>query len=234
MSLTTRWNWMSPARAGVLAGALMAASLLSGCGFLLLGGAVVGGTMVAADRRSSGTQIDDQAIEVKAASRVRDLLGDRGHVNVTSFNRLVLITGEVPTEGDKAAIEQGIARIDNVRSTVNELAVMLSSSLTNRSNDALITSKVKATLIDAGEISANAFKVVTERGTVYLMGRVTEREASRASDLVRTIKGVQKVVRVVEIVTEAELNAIQPGGTSKSAVAAEGAASPQAPGGVRP
>jgi len=204
-------------RTSLLVGLLAASSLLSGCAFLLVGGAVAGGAMVAIDRRSSGTQIDDQTIEVKAGPRLRELLGDRGHVNVTSYNRLVLLSGEVPTDADKAAVEQGIARLDNVRSIVNELAVATASSLTSRSNDALLTSKAKATLVDAGDISANAFKLVTERGTVYLMGRVTEREATRAADLIRTIKGVQKVVRVVEIITDAELAELQPGSVPKSA-----------------
>lgn len=203
-------------RTTAVVAALAASSLLSGCAFLLIGGAVAGGTMVAADRRSSGTQIDDQSIELKSATKVRELLGDRGHVNVTSYNRIALLTGEVPSDADKAAIEQAVSRVDNVRSTVNELGVMMATSLTNRSNDALITSKVKATLIDAGEISANAFKVVTERGTVYLLGRVTEREASRATDLARTIKGVQKVVRVVEIVSDGDLAELQPGSMPKS------------------
>lgn len=212
-------------RTTLVVGALAASSLLSGCAFLLIGGAVVGGSMMATDRRSPGTQIDDQTIEVKAGSRVREVLGDRGHVNVTSYNRLTLITGEVPSDADKAAIEQAIGRIDNVRSTVNELTVALASSLTNRSNDALLTSKVKATLLDAGEISATAFKVVTERGTVYLMGRVTEREASRASDLARTIRGVQKVVRVVEVISEAELGELQPGSVPKSAAGSASGAS---------
>jgi osmotically-inducible protein OsmY len=203
-------------RTTVLVGVLAASSLLSGCAFLLIGGAIAGGSMVAIDRRSSGTQIDDQAIEVKSGPRLRELLGDRGHVNVTSYNRMALLTGEVPTDADKAAVEQAVARLDNVRSTVNELAVTTASSLTSRSNDALLTSKAKATLVDAGEISANAFKVLSERGTVYLMGRVTEREATRAADLIRTIKGVQKVVRVVEIVSDAELADLQPGSVPKS------------------
>lgn len=202
-------------RTASLLSALIASSALSGCAALLVGGAVVGGSLLATDRRSSGTQIDDQSIEMKANTKVRELLGDRGHVNVTSYNRLVLLTGEVPTDADKSAIEQSVAKVDNVRSTVNELAAMTASSLSNRSNDALVTSKVKATLVDAGDISANAFKVVTERGTVYLMGKVTEREAERASELTRSISGVQKVVRVVEVITEAELAELNPRGAPK-------------------
>jgi osmotically-inducible protein OsmY len=196
-------------RAAVI-GALIASSILSGCAALLVGGAVVGGTMMATDRRSSGAMIDDQSIELKANTKVQEILGDRGHVNVTSYNRMVLLSGEVPTEADKAAIEQSIAKVDNVRSVVNELAATMASSLSNRSNDALITSKVKATLVDAGDLSSSAFKVVTERSTVYLMGRVTEREADRATDLTRSISGVQKVVRVMEVISEAELAELDP------------------------
>ncbi len=206
-------------RTAAVIGALAATTALSGCAALLVGGAVVGGSLIATDRRSSGTQIDDQSIELKANSRVRDLLGDRGHVNVTSYNRLVLLTGEVPTEADRTNIEQAVSRLDNVKSVVNDLAVMTASSLSQRSNDTLVTSKVKATLVDAGDISANAFKVLTERGTVYLMGRVTEREAERASNLARSISGVQKVVKVLEIVSEAELSEIDPKAVPKSAAA---------------
>jgi osmotically-inducible protein OsmY len=198
-------------RSALVIGALAATTALSGCAALLVGGAVVGGSLLATDRRTSGAQIEDQAIELKSNTRVREILGDRGHVNVTSYNRMVLLTGEVPTESDKSAIEQSVAKVDGVRgSVVNELGVMTASSLSNRSNDALVTSKVKATLVDAGDISANAFKVLTERGVVYLMGRVTEREAERASELTRSISGVQKVVRVLEVISEGELAEIDP------------------------
>lgn len=180
--------------------------LISGCA-LVATTAVVGGTMVMVDRRSTGAQVDDQTIELKAVTRASEIAGDRAHVNVTSFNRTVLITGEVASEADRAAIEQAIQRLDSVRSTVNELAVMPLSSLGARSNDTLLTSKVKATFIDAADLQSNAFKVVTERSVVYLMGRVTEREAKRATDLTRSVSGVQKVVRVFDIVTEAELAA---------------------------
>jgi osmotically-inducible protein OsmY len=183
----------------------LAAAQLSACAPLVVGGAMVGGTMVALDRRTTGTQVEDQTIESKASSRIKELAGDRSHVNITSYNRTVLLTGEAATEADRVAIEQVVQRVENVRSTVNELAVMLPSSLSTRSNDSYLTTKVKATYVDAKDLQANAFKVLTERGNVYLMGRVTEREATRATDLARTVSGVQKVVRVFEIVTEAEL-----------------------------
>jgi osmotically-inducible protein OsmY len=126
---------------------------------------------------------------------------------------MVLLTGEVASEADRTALEQAIARIENVRSTLNELAVMGSSSLTARSNDAILTSKVKASFFDAKDLQANVVKVVSERATVYLMGRVTEREAARAAEIARSVSGVQKVVRVFDILSEAELAAL--GGEAK-------------------
>ena len=190
--------------------AVTLAGALSACAPLVLGGAMVGSVLMATDRRSSGAQVEDQAIELKAINRVREVVGDRGHVNTTSYNRMVLLTGEVPNEADKLAVEQAVARIENVRSTVNDLVIAGNSSLTSRSNDTILTSKVKAAFVDARDMLSNAFKVVTERGTVYLMGRVTEREATRAAELARSVSGVQKVVRVFEIVTEAELADLQP------------------------
>ncbi|MCC7100175.1 MAG: BON domain-containing protein [Rubrivivax sp.] len=189
--------------------AASALSLLPGCAPLLVGGAMVGGTMMVLDRRSSGAQVDDQAIELKAAVRVREL-GLPAHVNVTSYNRVMLITGEVPREADRRLIEQQLSRIDAVRSVVNELAVAENSTVGSRTTDSVITSKVKASFVDAKDLQAQAAKVVTERGIVYLMGRVTEREAARFADVARSVEGVRKVVRVFEIVTEGELAATQP------------------------
>ena len=163
----------SLARRSALLVALAASSLFSACAPLLVGGAMVGTTMVVADRRTSGTQVEDQGIELKSLTRVREAIGERGHVSATSYNRMVLLTGEVPSEADKAAVEQAIAKIENVRSIVNELGVMGSASLTSRSNDTILTSKVKASFVDAKDLQANAVKVVTERSVVYLMGRVT-------------------------------------------------------------
>jgi osmotically-inducible protein OsmY len=196
-------------RAGLLLGVLLAAGVLQGCAPLIVGGAAVGSALMVTDRRSSGTQIDDQGIELKAGNRIREVVGDRGHINVTSYNRLALITGEVPSEADRNAVGQAIQRIEGVKSTVNELAVAGNSSLTSRSNDAILTSKVKATFVDAKDLQANALKVVTERGNVYLMGIVTEREANRASELAAGISGVQKVVKVFEVISEAELAGLQ-------------------------
>ncbi len=202
--MTTRTDRRSRPLLALLAAASLGAAL-SGCAALFIGGAFVGGALLVTDRRTSGTQIDDQSIELKAGSRARELLGDRGHINTTSYNRLVLITGEVSTEADKAAAEQAISRIENVRSVFNELGVTGISSLNSRSADTILTSKVKASLVDAKDILANVFKVVTERGTVYLMGRVTEREAGRATEVAQRVPGVLKVVRVFDILTDAEL-----------------------------
>ena len=200
-------------------GVCLAASL-SACVPLLMGGAVVGTALVATDRRTSGAQLEDEGIELRSASRLREALGDRALVNVTSFNRRVLISGEVPTEQDKQLVEQTVSRVENVRTVVNELAVLGNSSLTQRSNDALITGKVKAGLVDSKDLFANAFKVTTERGTTYLMGRVTQREADRATEVARTTGGVQKVVKVFEIISEDELRNLQPKPASADSKAA--------------
>jgi osmotically-inducible protein OsmY len=195
---------------------VLVSTALSACAPLLLGGAMVGGSLIVIDRRTSGAQLEDKSIELKAMRRISEAVGDRGHINVNSYNRLVLITGEASTEADKTAIEQGISRIDNVQSVVNDVVVTFPSPLSSRSNDTLLTSKVKASLVDAADIQSTVFKVATERGVVYLMGRVTDREATRSSDVARGVSGVQKVVRVFEIVSEGELNKT----TAKPAAAA--------------
>jgi osmotically-inducible protein OsmY len=189
---------------------LVAATALVGCAPLLVGGAMVGGSMMAIDRRTSGAQIDDQTIEVKGIKRVNETIGDRGSVSVTSYNHIVLLTGTVTNEADKAALERAVGAIESVRSVVDEVAVGTAASFGNRSSDTLLTGKVKASFVDAKDLQVIAFKVVTERGVVYLMGRVTEREANRAADIARGVGGVVKVVKVFEIVTEAELADLQP------------------------
>ncbi len=195
------------ARLARLTAALLLAASAAGCAPLLLGGAVISGGLVATDRRTTGTQVEDQSIELKAASRVR-ALSTLGHVNVVSYNRVVLITGEVPSDKEKAEVQAAVAAVENVKTVVNELAVLGNSSVGSRSNDTLLGAKVKATLVDAKDVQAHAFKVVAERGNIYLMGRVTEREAARGADLARSVGGVQKVVRVFEILSEEELAAL--------------------------
>jgi osmotically-inducible protein OsmY len=183
---------------------------LTGCFPLLVGGAVTGGVLVAADRRTSGTVIEDNAIQLKASNRIDDNLGDRVHVNTSSYNRQLLLTGEVPTLQDKQLVEKVVSGVENLRNVVNEVAVMGNSTLTQRSSDALVTSRVKANLVDAKDLYVNAFKVVTERGTVYLMGRVTQREANRATEVVSGTSGVQRLVRMLEIISEDDLQRMLP------------------------
>jgi osmotically-inducible protein OsmY len=190
--------------------ALAAASFtlaLPGCAPLIIGGAAVG-AMVAVDRRTPGAQVEDETIELRGGSRVRDALGDRAHINVTSYNRQVLLTGEVPSEQARQNAEQVISRVDNVKGTVNELAVLPASTLGQRSSDALISAKIKASFVDERELYVGAFRVVTERGVVYLMGRVTQRESDKATQIARTISGVQRVVRIFEIISDEELRRV--------------------------
>ncbi len=202
--MTTRLPHLT--RAIILGTAL---ACLSGCIPLLVGGAVMGG-LVATDRRTSGTVVEDEGIELKASARIRENLGDRVHVNVTSYNRQVLLTGEVPSAQDKQLVEQVAAQTENVRNVVNELAVLGGSTLAQRSSDTVVTGRVKAALLDAKDLYSNAFKIVTERGVTYVMGRVTQREANRATDIITSTQGVQKVVRVLEIISEEELTRLLP------------------------
>ena len=189
-----------------LVGALTLVTLtsLQGCVLLLGAGAVAGGLSLN-DRRTGGAQVEDESIELKSGPRIHEAIGDKGHVNVTSYNRIVLISGEVPTDADKAAAEKAVTGIEGVTNVVDELEVGANSTLSTRSSDTVITTRVKSALIDAKDLQASAIKVVTERGNVYLMGRVTEREAARAADIARSQPSVLKVVRVFGILTEEQL-----------------------------
>ncbi|MEO7117167.1 MAG: BON domain-containing protein [Caldimonas sp.] len=207
------------ARIGALASLAIATSLLSGCAAVIFGGAVVGSAMVATDRRTSGTLVEDEVIELKAKGRMSEAFpnDDIARINTTSYNRMVLLTGEVPTDADKLKAEQTAARIENVSSVVNELSVGPPNTFKEKTGDAFITSKVKASLVDAKDLFANSIKVVTHRGVVYLMGRVTEREANRATEVARGVAGVTKVVRVFDVITESELANTQPRSLAKPA-----------------
>ncbi|HUW37502.1 MAG TPA: BON domain-containing protein [Rhodocyclaceae bacterium] len=183
--------------------ALLAAStaMLSGC----FGAAVVGtgaGVLMASDRRPAETYVTDEAIEVRAADRIKDQFGDRVHVSVTSYDRSVLLVGEVPDAATRSAVEKVVSGVPNVKSISNELMIAGANSLSGESNDAYITTKVKARFVDANQFSANHVKVVTEAGVVYLLGIVTKREADEAVQIARTTAGVMKVVRVFEIISE--------------------------------
>ncbi len=208
-------------RRTLMAAALASTALLSACAPLLLGGAAVSGALMATDRRTSGAQVEDQAIEFKGESRLKAALGDRAHLNVTSYNRTALITGEVASDADRQLAESTIQGIENVKAVVNEATVAGLSSLTSRTNDAIIASKVKASFVDAKDLQANSIKVVGERGIIYLMGRVTEREAMRAVEVARGVSGVQKVVRVFERISEAALKGMQPEPKAKPAQPAQ-------------
>ncbi len=205
-----------------LAGALLCGALLSsltGCVEMIIGGAVMG-TVAAADRRTLGAQTEDKSITVKAEVRVPNLVGQAGHVNIASFNRRVLLTGEVRDEAMKAAVEREVRGIGGVDSIANELAIAGPSTYTSRSSDALVTTKVKASLVDMKTISANSFKVVTERGIVYMMGRVTQREGVVGSDVARGVGGVQQVVKLFDYISEEELKQFQPDATPAPAAKA--------------
>ncbi|KON81079.1 BON domain-containing protein [Azoarcus sp. PA01] len=183
--------------------AAAALPVLQGCFPLVAGGVGAGAAMVA-DRRTSGAYVEDEGIEWRAASALRDRMGDAVHINVTSFNRNVLLTGEAPSEAHRTEIERVVSGVSNVRGITNEVQVAGIASLTSRSNDSVITSKVKARFVDAATFGAHHVKVVTEAGTVYLLGLVTRREADAATDVARTTSGVRKVVRVFEYITDQE------------------------------
>ncbi|MEC4718749.1 BON domain-containing protein [Noviherbaspirillum sp. CPCC 100848] len=195
-------NWTRftrPLAALVLCGTVAAS--LQGCVEMAVGSAVVG-TLAATDRRTFGAQTEDKAIVFKGEGRVASLVGGAGHVNVASFNRKVLLTGEVRDEAMKAAVEREVAAIEGVQSVVNDLEIAGVSSFTSRSNDSLLTGRVKAAFVDTRDLYANSIKVVTERGIVYLMGRVTQREGHLAAEVASNISGVQKVVKVFEYISE--------------------------------
>lgn len=150
------------------------------------------------DRRTSGTQIEDEGIELRAVNRISERYGDKVHVNVTAYTRSVLLTGEVPDAAAKADIEKMVSTVQNVRAVTNELVVSGLSGFGARGNDSFITSKVKARFLDAGKFNPLHVKVVTEAAVVYLLGIVTDKEAADAVEIARTTGGVRKVVRIFE------------------------------------
>lgn len=177
---------------------LAAVLLLAGCPAVIIGGgAVAYGTIE--DRRTSGTMIDDDSIETRISRSVRERYGENTHVNVISFNRSVLLTGEVPEEARRAEIEKLAQGAGNVRNITNELQLGAPSSLGARANDSYITTKVKGRILDSSKVNPIHVKVVTEAGVVYLMGIVTEQEAADAVDVARNTGGVVKVVRIFDL-----------------------------------
>ncbi|MCP5269500.1 MAG: BON domain-containing protein [Zoogloeaceae bacterium] len=178
----------------------LAAPALTGCVAAVATG-VTAGTLAVMDRRSFGMQTEDETIEWKILSNIASKYGENVHVNQTSYNRKVLLTGEVPSEEVKAEIGQLASKTTNVESIWNELQVAPVTSFQNRSNDAFITSKVKGRFVDGGKFRANLVKVVTEAGTVFLLGLVTRHEADAAIEIARTTAGVKKVVNVMQIIS---------------------------------
>ncbi len=181
----------------------IAATMLAGC----FPAAVVGvgaGALMVADRRITETYLADEAIEMRASNRIGEKFGSEAHINVTSYNRMLLLTGEVPSAEAKAELGRIMATVPNVKSVSNEVLVGPASSLSGRSTDTYTTSKVKARFVEYNKFAANKVKVVTEWGTVFLLGLVTQREADDAVDIARTTGGVQKVVRLFEIIADDE------------------------------
>jgi osmotically-inducible protein OsmY len=199
---------------------------VTGCVPAVIATGATVGVMSAQDRRSTGVQTDDEGIEWKAAQSVPERYAAASHLNFTSFNQRLLITGEVPSEEARAAIGEQAAKVLGVKDVINETAIAPASSLSARSNDSYITSKVKARLVDEKNISANHIKVVTENGIVYLMGIVTEREAKVAVAVARTTEGVRKVVNVMQVMSDAEIQRLT---TFPSAGSSPAAAPPPAP-----
>jgi osmotically-inducible protein OsmY len=177
--------------------ALTAPLLLQGCPALIVGGGAAAVSSLE-DRRSTGTQMDDGSIESRASQRIGQGVGERAHVNVTAFNRAVLLTGEAWDEATRAEVEKIVAAVGNVRSVTNEVQVSGVSSTGSRANDTALTAKVKGRFLGTKDFNPLHVKVVTEQGVVYLLGLVTEGEAEAATELARTTGGVRKVVKVFE------------------------------------
>ena len=176
-----------------------AATQLTGCIGVFAGGAAAGGAVVA-DRRTSGIYVEDENIELKAVKFMETNLGEHAHVNVTSYNRNVLLTGEVPDVAAKAKAIGAVKAITNVRNITDELVVGPKSGLSSRSNDTYLTSKVKSKFVTEGKFSANYVKVVTENSVVYLLGIVNKAEADAATEIAANTDGVAKVVKVFEYI----------------------------------
>ena len=195
MRISTKLPIRSLFASSVLALAL--STQLTACVPVIIGGAAAGGVM-AADRRTSGIYVEDENIELKASKSIADALGEAAHVNITSYNRNVLLTGEVPDNAGKARAETIAKDITNVRSVTNELAVAPKTTVSSRGNDAYLTSKVKAKFVADGRFPANVVKVVSENSVVYLMGIVSHAEAQFATEITSNTDGVTKVVKVFE------------------------------------
>lgn len=210
------------ARATLMASLLSGVALLQGCPLLVVGG-VAGGALVATDRRTLGAQTEDREIQVKATTQINQNLPDQAHVNVTVFNRRVLLTGEVPNDAAKQKAEEVARGINNVGAIVNELAVQGASSISSRANDSYLEGRVKSAMVGEKDLSANFYKVVCERSTIYLMGLVTPDEGAHGADVAARVPGVEQVVKVFQYIKPEEataLNAAAASGASATTTAA--------------
>ena len=210
-------------RSATLLLAAGAACLASGCAPLLLGGAVAGGVIVATDRRSVGIQVEDEAIEGRASRALgsRFFDGNTHRISVNTYNRRVLLTGEVPSEADKAEAGKLAAAMENVRMVSNELVIGTVSTQANRNNDGAITTKVKAALLAEKNVPSGTVSVTTRRSVVYLMGRVSTAEADLAARAASRVEGVREVVKLFDLLNESELKALKPAAAASPAPAAE-------------
>jgi len=184
----------------VFAAVTAVSTLLAGCAPVLVAGAVGGAALMATDRRSAGAQVDDSSIELKIANNIGAGFGDRVHVNVTSYNGIVLLTGEVPTQDTMKSIVEIARTTPKVRTVDNELLIGPASNLESRTDDSYITAKVKSRFVEANKFSATHVKVVTERQVVYLMGLVTHAEADAATQIAATTSGVARVVKLFQYI----------------------------------
>jgi osmotically-inducible protein OsmY len=212
---------------------------LSACAPLVIGGAFFGTVNVATDRRTAETQLVDEAIELRVFNRLITSTNNKGRVSAVSYGRRVLLLGEVPTAEDKVMAERVAASVDNVQRVISELKVMPNATVSQRSEDALITKKIQAALIGAKDLNSNAFKITTNQSTVYVLGVVTSREADRAIGIARTTTGVKQVVNMVDLISEATLQSLQPTSpgaapTGPAATSAPAASTPSAPPGAIP
>lgn len=221
-----------PARPNVqrlLLASLAFASLatISGCGLLVVGGTAATTAVVATDRRTAGEQVEDQAIEMKVAAEMRRLFEDQARIAATSYAGLVLLTGDVPTEADKQKAQKAAAGVEKVNKVINELRVGALTPLSVRSNDTWITSKVRTALINTKEVPSRTITVQTEKGVVYLLGKVTSDEGQRAAIAASRISGVNKVVKLFEIVSPESLADPAAPATGTQAAATQSSASPE-------
>ncbi|MBY0500047.1 MAG: BON domain-containing protein [Nitrosomonas sp.] len=177
---------------------LLCFPLLTGCPMYSVSTASGSNSYISEDRRTSGIFIEDEGIELKTSRRIHQQFGNSVHINVTSYNRIVLLTGEAPTEAVKTNIERLVMGVDNVRRIHNEIAIAANTALSSRSNDTLLTSKVKARFLAERKFQINHVKIVTENGIVYLLGMVTREEGDNAAQIASSTSGVRKVVKAFE------------------------------------